>query len=178
MYIDDGKKLEESYEDMFYNLNLRVRKYIENNCPFVLELAKKCQTYVIGGVIRDISLNKVPRDIDVFCLSCNDIEIKEIIDTYGLVYRKNSFGGYKIEYNRLEIDLWNSTTVDENLEYNADGMLYSISENKIIFCGFLDALENGLKLVNKNNHHPDKVKRLKRKRKLMDYLKKFDYDIS
>lgn len=67
------------------------------------ELQLKTDVIIFSGVIRNFFLeNKEIRDIDLV--------LKEKIDVEALfkdyIFNRNSFGGYKIFFNDLKIDLW------------------------------------------------------------------------
>lgn len=115
-----------------------------NNYGFDLlmkTLEQKGDVIVIGGVIRDIIINKCePRDID---LIVDTEELDEIMRNFEFV-SKNRFGGYKLNINGLEIDVW---SIDnhwafkekilkksfENIEYstflNFDSAFYSVTRD-------------------------------------------------
>lgn len=66
------------------------------------------ETYVIGGFVRDLILNRPSKDIDIVCIG-SGIELAERIaeklgaDTHVAVYR--NFGTAQIRYDDLEIEL-------------------------------------------------------------------------
>lgn len=64
------------------------------------------ETLLIGGVLREYKENKLeelPRDFDIVVNSTQDKLIKSI-SPYNP--HRNRFGGYKISYNNLIIDVW------------------------------------------------------------------------
>ena len=97
--------------------------------------------YLIGGSIKDLLLDREVRDIDIVVLSNDDTQIKSFIDKYNLQYQRNNFGGYKIKYGDLEIDIWNSNDLYKCIQYNFDGLFYDIKNKVFIPFGFFDAIE-------------------------------------
>ncbi len=72
---------------------------------FISKLMTKTNVFLFSGIIRDYYLNRRDgnfRDIDIIIE--DDIIIKD--DFLNLRIRKNSFGGYKIEFPNIVIDLW------------------------------------------------------------------------
>ncbi len=66
-------------------------------------LASKTNVYIFSGVIRNffVGVNE-NRDLDLVLE--NEIDLQELLSDFKVSI--NSFGGYKIEYNNLNIDLW------------------------------------------------------------------------
>ena len=59
--------------------------------------------FMVGGAIRDFALNETPRDFDLI-LNCNPHTLKDFLHEYE--YRNNRFGGYKLQIDNIEIDIW------------------------------------------------------------------------
>lgn len=96
-------------------------------------------------------LGNSPRDIDIIVLCDNDDEIKSLIEKYEIEYVKNHFNGYKLKYNKLEIDIWNTNDFYKCIQYNFDGLFYDIKNKIFLPFGFYDALESKtLKEINPN----------------------------
>lgn len=113
---------------------------------FVQNLSKQVKVYIFSGVIRDFFLgNKPIRDLDLVIDGNFDVETL----LRNLRYRKNSFGGFKIEIDNLNIDLWNIQQTwgikhrripVKNIEdktpltafFNFSAILFDISESKFI----------------------------------------------
>lgn len=119
------------------------KKASENNK--LVKLLKKLDNYgdviLIGGAIRDIILKKTnPRDLDLIIDTDQDLEpiMREFKN-----YKKNRFGGFKLEFDDIEIDLWSienhwafknkilETKID-NLKYstflNFDSLWYNVTK--------------------------------------------------
>lgn len=70
---------------------------------FLNDLSGVCNLYIFSGVIRDYFLNATSnRDIDI--VFDGEVEIESFLKSY--TWRKNSFGGFKIEINEVNVDMW------------------------------------------------------------------------
>jgi len=66
-------------------------------------LSDKTDVYIFSGIIRNFFLRiNDNRDLDLVLE--NEIDLHELLSDYKVSI--NSFGGYKIEFNNLNIDLW------------------------------------------------------------------------
>ena len=75
----------------------------EEVMAFLDNLSGLCDLYVFSGVIRDYFLNVIStRDLDI--VFEGEVEIEEFLSYYN--WKKNSFGGYKIEIGGVKVDLW------------------------------------------------------------------------
>lgn len=134
------------------------------------------EIYLVGGAVRNLLMNKNPKDIDIVVLSDSDEEIISLINKYNLKYKKNSFNGYKIYYQDIEIDIWNSNDLYKCIEYNVEGLFYNIKHQLFIPFGFYQAIETKqLKKINSDNELNKKSNRKTintiRKEKLLKTLK-------
>jgi len=81
-----------------------MRKSIINLDSLFKRLESKGDIILIGGAIRDIIVFKqVPRDFDIIVISADE-NLGDILD--GFIVERNSFGGYKIKIDKLNIDIW------------------------------------------------------------------------
>ncbi|MCL6564169.1 MAG: hypothetical protein K6U87_14300 [Firmicutes bacterium] len=55
--------------------------------------------YIVGGVVRDLVMGRLPRDVDI-------ITAKPVPAVMTSVGAKNSWGGYKIRCGLYSIDIW------------------------------------------------------------------------
>jgi len=62
---------------------------------------------LVGGAIRDFAYLKNPRDIDII-IDSKHTDFENILQGYE--YKKNRFGGYKIFFANIEIDIWGITS--------------------------------------------------------------------
>ena len=68
------------------------------------ELGKRGNIIIIGGAVRDLIISDCePRDIDL--IIDTDIKLDFLLDKFKNV-SKNRFGGYKLNLNGLEFDIW------------------------------------------------------------------------
>lgn len=113
---------QKSITDKFWNnfmdsLDLRIRDSIN-------EILKQSDVYLFSGIIRDFFLKEIDhvendnRDIDLVLSNC--VENIEEIFSYASKISKNSFGGYKIENDIINIDLW---CIDETWTFKKRGYL-------------------------------------------------------
>lgn len=70
---------------------------------FINELSRLGNLYLFSGIIRNyfLKVNEV-RDVDLMIDST--VDIHPLVKKYH--YRKNSYGGYKIDINGIVVDLW------------------------------------------------------------------------
>lgn len=70
---------------------------------FLNELTKLCNVYIFSGVIRDYFLNAISnRDIDI--VLDGSATLDEFLTNF--TWSKNSFGGFKIKINEVNVDMW------------------------------------------------------------------------
>lgn len=67
------------------------------------KLSLETNVYIFSGVIRNFFL-KVNENRDLDLVLENEIDLQELLSDFKI--SMNSFGGYKIEFNNLNIDLW------------------------------------------------------------------------
>lgn len=100
---------------------------------------------LIGGAVRGALENDFnPRDLDFILNNDNMNDFESIIKNLHINYVKNSFGGYKLKFKNLEVDVWSIYTHNsfikgfmepsvENLEktcvINYDAVLYDFKKN-------------------------------------------------
>lgn len=137
-------------------LEEKIDIFIKEKFNIIYAISMIYQTYLIGGTIRDLMLEKEPRDMDFVFHSMNDNEaelyLKRFINMFNLEYSLNHFNGYKIVYNDMEIDLWHTKDLFNSIEYNADGLLYDIENHQLISLTFDDFLKNGPRKINATNN--------------------------
>lgn len=126
--------------------------YIEANFNIILDFFSS-NVFLCGGALKDLMLGDKIKDLDFVVFCEDDFEIKEFIEKYNLSFTKNRMGGYKIFYNDLVIDIWNSINLYTCIEYNYDALFYDIKNNRLISFGFFECIEteNIIKLNYFNN---------------------------
>jgi hypothetical protein len=147
-----AKKLSE-IEDLINSKNTLFFEYLEesldkNVFDFIKKLSKSTDTYLFSGIIRNFFLeNYTIRDIDLIIES--ESKLDKILNNYQ--YRKNSFGGYKLSINHMDIDIWSiknswalnhgQITLDFEIEryipstafFNFSAVLYSIRNKEFLY---------------------------------------------
>lgn len=127
--------------------------------------------YLVGGAVKDIIKNKMPKDLDIVLLSDNSSQIDDYLKSLNIKTDKNSFGGYKVVINNITIDIWSANDLFKVVQYNLDGLLYNITKDILIPIGYIDALEkNQCFLINKDLNHPNEERRIERYENLCKYL--------
>ena len=142
-------------EEFNYDLSLQMRleNYITNHFKIAYIIGQLCPTYLLGGCIRDLINANYPKDLDIVVLGNENFDfIKSIIDKLNIEYTLNKFGGFKLKYNGLEIDLWLSDDLFSAIQYNVDGLFYDLSNKSLISLTFDDFMKNGIKEINPNNN--------------------------
>ena len=56
-----------------------VEEYIKNHFSFVYSIALICPIYLIGGALKDIENDRIPKDLDFVWLCNNANEVNQII---------------------------------------------------------------------------------------------------
>lgn len=122
---------------------------------------------ILGGAIRDWSLGRQPRDIDIV-VGCPAPKLEDLLQHKA---QKNRFGGFKIELNKVEFDIWSLDTtwafkndpkfnkkmeeVPETVFLNIDAIMFDLSGEKILDKGFGQAMETKtLDIVYAPNPYP------------------------
>ena len=146
-----------------------IKQYINKHFPIIYNLSNLCPTFLMGGAIRDLMLGLEPKDLDFVCLDTIGI-VDAFVLKYHLTWRKNKFGGYKIYYRNIEIDLWSTNDLFSSIEYNIDGLFYDVANNYFLPFGFFDAIEHGIVKLNENNNTTNIERQNNRKEKLEEFL--------
>ena len=140
-------KLFDIYLEKLKNESNQIKQLV--NC-----LSNIGDIFVIGGAIRDILFKKEkPRDIDLIIKT--DCDLDEYLTKYSEC-RKNRFGGYKLNIDNIEFDIWSmknhwafkESIIKEdvnNLKYstflNFDSLIYNINTLNIDYDIFNDCMD-------------------------------------
>ncbi len=164
---------EKFYEQIINNYEYinNVKKIINDRFPIAISISQLCPIYLMGGALRDIRFGNLPKDLDFVCLD-NDNIIELFIEKFKLDYKINSFGGYKINYNGMSIDLWKTDDLYSAVEYNIDGLFFDVKQKRFICFGYYDALNNGISVINSKNNTSNKSRKKERRLKLINYFSK------
>lgn len=159
---------------MFKELGLKINDYLLENYPLFFNGRFGKDLYVCGGVIRDLMLDKEPRDIDFFMIN-NKKSINSFISRNQLYHTKNSFGNAKVLYDGIDVDLMSVNSTSQLVVYNADGIFYNVSTGKFSLQGFENLPQDKkLILLNDENMHPSSARVLERRIKLQNFVKELD----
>lgn len=80
---------------------------IDNETKHFIDLiSNHCEVLIFSGVIRNFFIKHKGelRDLDLVLNRIDNPRIADFFSKY--TFRKNSFGGYKVEINNLPIDIW------------------------------------------------------------------------
>ena len=128
------------------------------------EVAATTKVYIFSGVIRNFFLGYWQnRDLDIVVENINNIKLSKNI-LRNTIIRKNKFGGFKIELDKLVVDVWDikktwglvqekKNPIPEELIktvfFNFSAIVYDFNDTKFIFdnvfCDFLHT--NMLKVI-------------------------------
>ena len=147
-----------------------IKQHLIKNFPFIFSIDDP--VFLLGGAIKDIIYNNIVKDLDFVVLSDNAESIEKFINDNDLKYIRNSFNGYKIEYNDIHIDIWPTQDLYECIQYNYDGLFYDIKNDLILSFGYLNSINDKLIKINDGKKHPNKNKDAERLNKIKNYILK------
>jgi hypothetical protein len=128
-----------SYQNKILSYINELRKNDSSLSGFVSILLKNSELVLIGGAVRDILSSKKPRDLDFVYWG----ELSPIISKLNLKAQHNRFGGYKLSFRDIDIDIWSDTNnwafkehfltsaienVHEGCFYNYDSLVCALNE--------------------------------------------------
>lgn len=119
-----------------------IDKFIHETFPIIYDFKFDGIVLLFGGSIRSLIMGEKVRDLDFVVLSQKKCEIKQFLDKYHIKYKYNVFGGYKINYNGMEIDL---STIDDLLDvatYDTDLLFFDIEKKLLIPIGATFSYKN------------------------------------
>lgn len=95
-------------------LKRRVGRFLTMRSPrgataedFIRKVERLGEVAILGGLLRDLCLEtnrSFYSDIDIVIDTDDYSGLESLMEEYNA--RKNSFGGYRLQYNRWKIDLW------------------------------------------------------------------------
>lgn len=129
---------------------------------FLYEASNHCSVFLIGGFLRSVANCESPRDLDVI-FNQSDEALGEYIEKSNLIFIKNRFGGYKINFSGISVDVWASETnwafvdnvvsigqkdiisgVAHGTFLNYDSLVFDLRTQKINVTGYNECVENGV----------------------------------
>lgn len=132
-----------------------IKRKLSTDFPQILEYKFTNPTYMIGGAIKDIVLGLDYKDLDFIQLTDDKSEILNFINSYNFNTKKNSFGDDKIILDNITVDLFKINDLYEILEFDYDGLIYDITNSRIISIGYYNAIKNGYATkINSSTPHP------------------------
>jgi len=151
------------------SLEKEIKMYINQHFPVAYTIAKLAPVYLVGGAIRDLMFSSIPKDLDFVVLGLEHYDwMMEVLEFYKIEYCKNKMNGYKFSYQNVEIDLWCSSDLFSSLQYNIDGLFFSLETNSFLSVTFDDFVKRGLRMINEENNISNG-----REEKLIQFQKRF-----
>lgn len=148
----------------------------KNSYNFIDDLEKNGLGIILfGGIIRNYYVNNFvekPRDIDIVLHSCENFDFEEYLNFNGYSYYVNKFGGYKLELDELNIDIWpiESTwafkeniinfesikDLNKTVFLSTDAIFYNFTSRQLFDNGFLDSIQKKeIDIVLEKNPFPE-----------------------
>jgi predicted nucleotidyltransferase len=129
----------------------------------ISSLTDCAETYIFGGMIRDIGLfglNKFESDIDLVFDGNRSMLLSVLNKAKITNYSENKFGGFRVKQSKWDIDIWathdtwaikeghvdfdNVTSLLDTVLMTWDSVLYNLSTKQIIYKdSYLDDLVSG-----------------------------------
>lgn len=121
------------------------------------QLEGDTEIFIIGGYIRDLIYNKNRKDLDVIIKSDSSF-IQDLLSYSELKYTKNSFNGYKIDFNQISLDIWslddhfyyknnyfsNENDIEKSCFFNIDSVIYDYKVDRMKSNLFEEAINRRL----------------------------------
>ena len=156
---------------MFKELSNKLNNFLQENYSEFVNYPFNKDLYVLGGTIRDVMLDKKPKDVD-FLFFDNEAEMFKFLDDTKIKYALNSFGTPKIDYNGKMVDMMSKQNPYNLLMYNVDGLFYNCTKSKFMLLGFENFAETrSLKLLYGDSGHPNPARTLERQVKLRKFTR-------
>lgn len=88
--------------------------------------------YLVGGAIRDLMLANIPKDLDFVVVGEEHLEwVMLVLKKFNIEYSLNRFGGFKINYNGVMVDLWITNDLFSSMQYNVDGLYFNLKHQEV-----------------------------------------------
>lgn len=158
---------------MFNKINTKkIDKYLNKYFPIIYEFKFNGLILLLGGVIKNISMNKDSKDIDFVLLTDQKDNIEDFINKFDLQYTMNAFNGYKIHYNGLEIDIFAVNDLFKAGHYNTDYLFYDINRRELIPISINYSIKNN-EIIEVNDFYLNTKReraRLKKQKQFINFL--------
>lgn len=118
---------------------------------FIRQLCQLGEVAIIGGLIRDLALNRHHRhksDIDLVT-ECSDQTLENFLNKSNLPFTKNKFGGYRVALVDWDLDIWSldktwafSQDLVQDISFkgllkttffNWDAIIYLVNHDQLIY---------------------------------------------
>lgn len=121
-------------------------------------LEERSDFFLVGGFLRDMLFEEVPRDIDILIKAFPEGFSSVIEALPSGVLKRNRFGGYKFIFENIELDLWSfkqnwsfreglveelSDNIHEGCFFNIDSMVFDYKRQEIYFDSFYESFKDG-----------------------------------
>lgn len=142
---------------------------------FLYEACYSHRVFIIGGFLRSVINHQQPRDLDVMMNVSNEL-LEHYISSKNLVFRKNKFGGFKINFGKITVDIWTSDTnwafaskvvsigeqdilsrVAQGAFYNYDSLVFDLKTERVNVAIYNNCVErNTLDIIRKDPVYSEK----------------------
>lgn len=114
----------------FISVKKKHDKYFSN---FIEGLSKAGKIFIVGGGVRDIINNNEVDDLDII-IKLRKEKLSKLIFDLQCNYKTNKFGGYKIYFSAIVVDIW---SIDDNWAFKENVLSKKVSNiSKSTFFNF------------------------------------------
>lgn len=161
-----------NYEPLLYDSFFKVIETWPDARACLNCLCKEGELLLFGGAVRDFYENKyslLPRDFDIVV----NTDLTNLDHCFkDLQYKRNRYGGYKLNFGTVNFDIWTLSStwafreqIIENVSvknllktvfFNFDAIVYNFESRTVYDGGYTKARENGcLDIILEQNPHPE-----------------------
>lgn len=122
----------------------KIDEFLHNNFPQIYKIEHKGILLLYGGSIKNIIVDNKVQDLDFLILNGDAKDIESFIQKSKMEYCYNAFGGYKILYADLKIDMaiYNDLYLSGHL--STDFLFYDIFRKKFLSFGLNNTIKKGI----------------------------------
>jgi hypothetical protein len=144
-------------------------------CNFLYEASAVDSVFIVGGFLRSVVNHEKPRDLDVI-FNMSTEALQNYIEKRCLDYRRNKFGGFKVAFTNIDVDVWTSETnwafkskvvnvgdeyilskVAQGTFFNYDSLVFDLKTEKINVTQYNDCVRNRkLDIIRKSSNYSSK----------------------
>jgi hypothetical protein len=142
---------------------------------FLYEACYSQRVFIIGGFLRSVVNHQQPRDLDVMMNVSNEL-LEHYISSKHVVFCKNKFGGFKINFGKITVDIWTSDTnwafaskvvsigehdilsrVAQGAFYNYDSLVFDLQSERVNVASYNNCVvSNILDIIRKDPVYSEK----------------------